>query len=208
MARDEAPPFARGETYYNGGPIDSSNLGGQNLEGKEYTFEVNAPDATGLDAGDPSGRKVVVRVVRNSSGQALKGARVAHYKAEAPQGCHVDGYTFSVGHRAAGVIDEFLPAAGVPSNDLFYLVVQGPTKMTQTHTSAAAIVIDSILVPTAGGAGSVTDDLGGRVTLQDLTGATATLGNNVQNVVGFAGAASATVVDDVFAAVVRRGLFG
>jgi hypothetical protein len=42
MARDEAPPFERGGTYYRGGAIDASNLGGVNLEGKEWRFEDNA----------------------------------------------------------------------------------------------------------------------------------------------------------------------
>jgi hypothetical protein len=208
MARDEAPPFARGETYYNDPTVaanaanDPLGLGGVNLEGKEFVFEVNAPDDPA--GSDTSGRLVRVRVVRNVSGQALKGGRIAVFKAGDPYETQVDGYAFAVGDRPAGVIDEFLPAAGVPNNDLFYLVVDGPTLVTQTHTSAATLAIGSRIVPTAGGAASKTDDLAGRVALQDLTGATAALGNNIQNVIGFAAQANAAVVDAKVKAVVHR----
>jgi hypothetical protein len=208
MARDDAPPFARGETFYNGGLIDPSDplgLGGLNYEGKEFVFEVNAQDqGTGYPAGqDPTGRPIRVRVVRNVSGGALKGGRIAHYKAEDPYECHVDGYCFALGDRPAGVIDEFLPPAGVPNNDLFYVVIDGPTLVQNTHTSPTTFAIGDKIVPTAGGASSVTDDLGGRVAKQDLTGATATLGNNIQHAIGYAAAADNTI-DDKFAAIVHR----
>lgn len=199
MARDDAPPFARGETFANGGPIDSTNLGGVNLEGKEYVFEVNAPDGP---TSDSSGRLIRCRVVRNVSGVNLKPARIAVYKAADPYETQVDGYTYAVGDRPAGVVDEFLPPAGVPNNDLFYLVVEGPTQVTQTHTSNSSLAVGDRLVPTVGGGASKTDDLAGRVLKQDLTGTAATLGNNIQNVVGFSGEVNNTV-DAVVKAVVR-----
>jgi hypothetical protein len=149
-------------------------------------FEVNAPD-------DPSGRLVRVKVVRNVSGQNLKPSRLAVFKALDPYETQVDGYTFAVGDRPAGVIDEFLPAAGVPNNDLFYLVINGPTLVTQPHTGNSNLTIGTRIVPTAGGAANKTDDLAGRVLAQDLTGATATLGNNIQNCIGFARVANNTV---------------
>lgn len=201
MARDEAAPFARGETYYNGGPIDANDLGGPNLEGKEYVFEVNAPDDP--SGADPSGRLVRVRVVRNVSGVNLKPARIAVFKAADPYECQVDGYAFAVGDRPAGVIDEFLPTAGVPNNDLFYIVVEGPTKVTQPHTSNTSLTIGARIVPTAGGGASKTDDLSGRVLGQDLTGTAATLGNNIQNAIGYAAEANNTV-DALIKAVVHR----
>jgi hypothetical protein len=206
MARDEAPPFARGETYANGGPIDANDLGGINLEGKEFVFEPNSQFQGSASQGDndPSGRAIRVRVVRNVSGQALKPARLAVYKAGDPYETRVDGYTYAVGDRPAGVIDEFLPAAGVPNNDLFYLVVDGPTVVTQTHSSAATLAIGDRIVPTAGGASSKTDDLAGRVAKQDLTGATATLGNNLQNAVGYVAEADAATIDKKVKAVVHR----
>ena len=93
MARDETP-LARGETYYNGETIDSNNLGGVNLEGKEFVFEVNAPDD--YAATDPSGRQVRVKVVRNRSGVNLKPARIAHFNPADPYECSVDGYCYGV----------------------------------------------------------------------------------------------------------------
>lgn len=199
MARDECPPFARGETYYNGGTIDTTNLGGPNLEGREYTFEVNAPDDP---AGtDTSGRQVRVKVVRNVSGVNLKGARLAHFSAAstAPYETQVDGYTILPGDRPAGVIDEFLPPAGVPNNDLFYLVISGPTSVTNT-TTATTFAIGDRLVPATAGA-TAGDDLGGRVAVQSLAGATAVLGAQLANCVGFAAAANAAVSNGKFAGV-------
>ena len=208
MARDEAAPFARGETYANGnqeilnaasGPY---GLGGVNLEGKEFVFEPNSQDdstaGSAYSAGfgpDPSGRPIRVKVVRNVSGQNLKPARIARFSAAStnpgPYGTAVDGYATAVGDAVAGVIDEFLPAAGVPNNDLFYVVLSGPTQVQQGATTAATLVIGSAVVPAAYGA-TAGDDLGGRVTLQDLTGATATLGNNIRNEIGIVSTANST----------------
>jgi hypothetical protein len=209
MARDETPPFARGETYYNGGVIDPNDplgLGGENLLGKEFLFEPNSQDqGTGYPAaGDPNGRPIRVRVVRNVSGQALKPGRLAHYNvANGVNGeVGVDGYTAGIADRPAGVIDEFLPAAGVPNNDLFYLVVDGPTQVTTAHTGTISIAQGARLVPATGT--SRTSDDAGRVAVQDLTGATATLAENIMHRVGFADAAAAAV-DTPLAAIVHLG---
>ncbi len=101
MSRDDAPPFPRGETWYNGTTIDPTNLGGPNYEGKEYTCEVNAPDASALvwQQSDQSGRPVRVKVVRNMSGTTLYPARVAHFLAASTASaaeCQVDGYCYQV----------------------------------------------------------------------------------------------------------------
>jgi hypothetical protein len=169
MARDESAPFARGETFYNGSPIDSTNLGGANLEGKEFVFEPNSQDqGTGYPAaGDPAGRPIRVKVVRNRSGGNLKSARVARFEANggsaSPYEGAVDGYCYQATDRPAGVVDEFLPAAGVPNLDLFYIVVEGPTQVTNTHASPTTFAVGDIVITAASGA-SATDDLAGRVT--------------------------------------------
>jgi hypothetical protein len=209
MARDEAPPFARGETWYNlgsSGSIDLADplgLGGVNLEGREYLFEVNSQDqGTGYPAGqDPSGRQIRVKVVRNRSGVNLKPGRIAHFLASSsyPYESAVDGYTFALGDRPAGIVDEFLPAGGVIPNDLFYIVLDGPTKVTQP-ASPTSVAIGDHLVPSTTGS-SATDDLAGRFAKQDLTGSAATLGNNIQNNFGFAAAADNTGNDLVDAVV-------
>ena len=199
MARDESAPFARGETYYNGGTIDLTNLGGINLEGKVFTFEPNSQDnysGTYSNAStDPSGRAVRCKVVRNTSGGNIKPGRVCRFSAAStnngPLGTSVDGYATTTTDLLAGVSDEFLPSAGVPTNDLFYVVIEGPTQVTQGATTAANLAIGSRLVPAAYGA-TAGDNLGGRAALQDLTGATAVLGAQIQNMFGFAASANTT----------------
>jgi hypothetical protein len=192
MARDEAPLIARGSTYHNGDTIDSADLGGHNLEGKEYVFEPNVPiDSTANP--DPSGRATRTKIVRNVSGVSLKPGRIVKYQAAstAPFGCRVDGYAITTSDLVAGVVDEFLPAAGVPNNDLFNLVIDGPSKILSGATTAVAITYGDRLVPAAYGA-TAGDDLGGRLAKQDLTGATAVLGNQINSVVAVAATTAAT----------------
>ncbi|SIO37500.1 hypothetical protein SAMN05444166_4196 [Singulisphaera sp. GP187] len=196
----DAPPFQRGETFYNGGPIDTTDLGGVNYEGMEWTFTDNDPRSTSQSVG--SGRSVTARITRNVSGGNLKGGRLARFKAEDPYESRVDGYTFAVGDRPAGIIDEYLPSAGVPNNDLFWLVIDGPTQFTQLSASAANLVIGDRLVPGAGT--SATNDDAGRVAKQDVTGAAATLANNIQNSVGYSGAVQASTVNAKFSGVIHR----
>lgn len=205
MARDETPPFARGETFSNSqlaSDIDTTNLGGVNLEGKEYVFEVNTPDTPANLQSDSSGRGVRVRVVRNLSTVNLKPGRIAHYKLDDPYECHVDGYTFATADRPAGIVDEYLPTVGVQPNDLFYIVVDGPTTFTQLSASASTFAIGDRAVPGVGT--SATNDDAGRVLVQSQAGATTVLGNMLQNVVGYAGAAQAGTSNAQFKGVVHR----
>lgn len=213
MARDEAPPFARGETITNDfsgntalAEWNDTVLGPAyvNLEGKEFVFEANSQDSeSGFPVAatqNPNGHAVRVKVVRNRSGVNLKPARLVHFDETATAypalagGTNVnletgvDGYTFALADSPAGVVDEFLPAAGVPPYDLFYVVIDGPTLFTNKGT-AATILRGSRLIPATGT--SRTNDDSGRVDLQDLTGATATLAENIQNAVGIAGLANA-----------------
>lgn len=202
MSRDECPPFARGQTFYNGTTKDPVFSDPLNYLGKEYVFEPNAQMAVQQSAAfDSSGRAVRVRVVMNKSGVNLKPSRIARYKVLDPFETQVDGYTSALADRPAGVIDEFLPPAGVPDGDLFYLVVDGPTTITQLSASAATLAIGDRLVPGVGT--SATNDDAGRVNKQDLTGATATLGNNLQNAFAVAGAADAATLNALVKAVVH-----
>lgn len=184
--RGQSPPWERGATFYGGETIDSANLGGSNLLGKTYVFEPATQFGYGTTQ-DQSGRFVTVKVVRNLSGVALKPGRLVVY-ATASTVAHegaVSGYATAASDRPAGIVDEHLPAAGVPANDLFYLVVNGPSKFTTGATTAWAVATGDPLVPVAYGA-TAGDDLGGRAAKQDLTGATAVLGNQLQNVFGYA----------------------
>lgn len=138
MARDEAPPFARGETFYNGATKDPIFSDPINYNGREYTFEPNSPD--GQDTGDSSGRPIRVRVVQNKSGINLLPKRLAGYTAVQPLECVVNGYYHAATDILAGVIDEFLPAAGVANLDFFYVVVEGPTIVALKAANTALVV--------------------------------------------------------------------
>jgi hypothetical protein len=69
MARDEAPPFARGETYFNGTTKDPVFSDPLNYLGKEYVFEPNA------QIGRPVGDRVrLARAGRPGPGRENKSA--------------------------------------------------------------------------------------------------------------------------------------
>jgi hypothetical protein len=201
MARDDAPPFERGSSFYAGGAKEAIFSDPLHYLGKEYVFEPNSEQSSQTGTPDSSGRRVRVKVVQNKSGVALKPGRIAHYKAVDPYETQLDGYTFAVGDRPAGVIDEFLPAAGVADGDLFYIVIDGPTKFTQLSASSSVLAIGDRVVPGTGT--SATNDDAGRVVLQDLSGATTALGANLQNVVGFAAVANNSVENAKIAGIVR-----
>jgi hypothetical protein len=210
MARGDSPPFARGETWSNSDPQVAAYAalygdGGVNIQGKEYIFEPNSQDSETAfpSSNDPCGRPIHVKVVRNKSGINLKPGRLVHYKTDDANGYEVsvDGYCNALADRPAGIVDEFLPAAGVADDDLFYIVIEGPTLVTQPGT-ATSVVVGDRLVP-AGGTGRTNDD-SGRVTKADFTGSAATLAENIVNQVGFC--ASANDVNNAqYAAVVRFG---
>ena len=183
MARNENPPFARGETFYNGETIDTNNLGGLNLEGAEWVFE-DVHATTGVAR---TGRPVRCRVVRNSSGAAMLPKRLAKFEAGALEfGSRCDGYAIASAANtpeAGYPIDEYLPAAGVPTNDLFWIVIEGPAEViTSIADMAADLSIGGWAVAVTAATSQATT--AGRIIPQLLTGATAPLASNVQNRVG------------------------
>jgi hypothetical protein len=187
MARDENPPFSRGETFYNGGTIDTNDLGGENLEGKEYVFEDVNP-TTGVAR---SSRPVRVRVVRNTAAIALLPKRVARFEAGANEyGSRIDGYATTT--AAEGYpIDEYLPSAGVPVNDLCYIVVEGPAVvLTSLSDLSADVAVGAWMVAITGATSGATTS--GRLRNIDLTGATQPLADMVLNRIGRALSAATT----------------
>jgi len=192
MARDENPIFGRGETFYGGGTIDANNLGGINLEGKEWEFEdINPTTKTArLD-----GRKVRCRCVRNVSGGALLPKRLALLQDTAGKNSgRVAGYasgTAADTPQQGYPIDEFLPAAGVPANDLFWIVVEGPAVvLTSLADMATDLAVGEFVVAATAATSQATT--AGRVIPQLLSGATARLAANIQNRVGRAHTAKTT----------------
>jgi hypothetical protein len=166
-------PFARGKVFGI-----TSSTDGAGLLGQEFIVEDKDPS-------DPtkkrSNRLVHLKVVRNSSGITLLPKRLARYKA-ATVNTEVDGYPAAVATWFAGVIDEFLPSAGVATNEVFYIVTKGPSNCLTDIGAPDDIVADDVLVSIAGATSQSTT--AGRVDLQVLTGATAVLAVQVQNRVG------------------------
>lgn len=79
--------------------------------------------------------------VKNTSGGALLPKTLVKFKAGAIL-TEVDGSADDASVRV-GVVDEYLPAAGVPVNEVFWVVVKGPTtilKTTGAAISAGAMV--------------------------------------------------------------------
>lgn len=152
MARDEAPPFGRGETFFNGGTTDSTS--GQQHEGKVWEFE-DIDYTPGTVGAKPArtNRSVKCMVVRNASGGALLPKRVAKMQTS---NSPVHAFTGQVqGYAGVGdfgfPIDEFLPAAGVPANDLFWVVVEGPAKVTTAASGTTTIPVGAFAIAAANG---------------------------------------------------------
>jgi hypothetical protein len=197
-------PFDRGSTFFGGViPDGTAYLEGKNLEGKEYL--TNEPDSNG-----GTSREVWLKIVRNVASIALPPKRCAKYLADGtvPLGTRCDGLIHAVGDTPAGIVDHLLPSSGIPIGDLGYLVIEGPTIGTSVHSTFSGVAVGDRLVPGTGTT-TVSSDAG-ELQKQDLTGTTATLGNNIQNVVGFADAAVAnTAVDtDIPMVVALRSRMG
>lgn len=163
MARHESPPFGRGETFFNGGTVDSTS--GENLEGMEWEFEDLDYSSTG-SLKPRTNRKVRCRIVRNSSGIALLPKRLVSFKAGSFNK-QVDGYANVTSEPHAYPVDEWLPAAGVPANDLFWIVVEGPAVcLTDPANGEGNSIAEGDLVvalTAANSTASGTTGVGGRI---------------------------------------------
>ena len=125
----------RGKTYLTGPnrTADATATTSIAIDGIIKTFkDLDYTGTAGAQTRAPrSGGEVTCILVRNDSGIALLPGRVAIWKAGAV-GKRVDGYLAEdalVGTRLsipAGIVDEFLPTAGVADDDYFWLVVRGP----------------------------------------------------------------------------------
>lgn len=93
-------------------------------EGQEFTYP--DVDHTVHGPGLPrSGRVIVMRLVRNTSGITLLPGRSVVWEA-GHLGTRVSGYSRLSNARVAGIVDEALPASGVPDGALFLIARKGP----------------------------------------------------------------------------------
>lgn len=194
MARDEAPPFERGHTFFDGGTIpaaDSGGLyGGENLEGKEYEFE---------DTVYNTGVRVRVRVVRNNSAVTIPPKTSVAFDTATPAfGTKIQGLTRTDAQYSAGIADELL-VNPVPQNDLFYIVVRGPSAYLQDRAGGVnnpVNVGDPLIALTAVTTGATTAGRLYSALIADITASTTgsqlALANAIQNRVGRAMSAATT----------------
>lgn len=189
-------PFPIGTTYSQNGTAAATD--GQELEGKEFWVEdlnyTSQPfSARAYDNNNGAGKYKRVRIVRNISTITLQAARLVTFKF-GNYGRQVDGYCTSTAQEAFPV-DEFLPY-NVPLNDLFYIVTSGFAGVycaldaaSAQGLSQAATTQVTVVALTAATSQATT---AGRMAAQDLTGATALLGNQIQNRIGLALSARTT----------------
>lgn len=127
------PGFARGQVLgILWKAYDADNGDGSNVVGTRKVFRDENPKTGALN----SNRTVECIAVKNTSGSALIPGAVAKFK-DAAILSEVDGLA-TTSTALMGVVDEYLPTAGVPDGEIFWLVVSGPSTVTKTATSVAA----------------------------------------------------------------------
>ena len=196
------PPFGLGQTLGVTTPNDSlvgiSGSYGDNWAGcvKEFT------DVNPITGQVRSNRRKVCIAVRNTSAAALLPKRVVRL---AGTGTALfgaaDGYASVANDALVGVVDEFLPAAGVAVNDVFWVTVDGPTEVSAALSGSEITVRGALSVITAATSGAVT---AGRVTLSPLSSATTGSGDNGIGVIGYAASVGATTGTAVLALIRTR----
>ena len=178
MARNENPPFGRGETWFSG--VGATNTDPVAVVGKEWLFEDIDPTTRAVR----SNKYVRCRAVRNSSAITLLPRRIAQFSTTAGSFSHeVTGYTTTVAARGY-LIDEYLPATGVVANDVFWIVVEGPAEGITDLAAVDTINVGDKLVALTAVTSQATT--AGRVDLLDTTGATSLLANQVMHYLGHA----------------------
>lgn len=203
MGLQADPPFGLGQTLGVTSVNDSlygisSGSYGDNWCGavKEFT------DVNPITGQVRSNRRKVCIAVRNTSGVALLPKRVVRLAGTgtALYGA-ADGYASVANESLCGVVDEFLPAAGVAANDVFWVTVDGPTEVAVALSGSDVAVRDRLSVVTAAAS---TSNTAGRVTVSPLSSSTAGANDNGIGVIGFAASAGATTGSAVLALVKTR----
>jgi hypothetical protein len=139
------PWFGRGQTL----GVNSVDAG-DSVTGSQKVFTDTDPRTNNAGV-FLSNRPVTCIAVRNTSGGPLLPGAVVKFKKAAILD-EVDGVAAASTDAPLGVVDEYLPAAGVANLDVFWLVVSGPTAIT----TAAALTAGSLVTATAGAAATGT----------------------------------------------------
>lgn len=195
MSLFDDPPFALGQTL---GVTSATD--GKNWVGAVKTF----PDVNPITGVVRSNRVKTCVAVRNTSGAALLPKRVVAFDtttAGLASFTETKGYTAVTNEERVGVVDEYLPAAGVAANDVYWVTVEGPTEVAVALSGADIAVGDRLAAITAVSAGATT---AGRVTKSGVAAATTGAGDNSLGVLGRACSTGATTGSAVLAIVRTR----
>lgn len=189
------PPFALGQTL---GVTSATD--GANWVGAVKQF----PDVNPTTGRVRSNRVKTCVAVRNTSGAALLPKRVVTFDTTT---AGLAGFTETKGYSAVtnaervGVVDEYLPAGGVASNDVYWVTVEGPTEVAVALSGSDIAVGDRLAAITAVTVGATT---AGRVTASGVGAATTGAGDNALGVIGRACSTGATTGAAVLAIVKTR----
>ena len=185
-------PFKRGQTYYNGNvPTSTYWKESAMIEGMEGIFEDLAPaTARGQVLVKRSGRPVRCRVVRNvTAGETALLPKMVVTYASTYRLRRVIGMVCILDAECAGVVDEFLPAAGVAYGDLFWIVVEGQTLVNRGRESNVIAAEDWLCGQTAATTNAAT---AGSVYTYAITGDTTVQSKCDLNRIGWAVSAKTT----------------
>lgn len=169
-------------------PSSSADYTGIHLEGAIRVFRIKAlADKTQL----VSQADLSCMLVRNAGAANLLPGRMVTWAAGYYKR-RVDGYSRLTATVVAGVVDPYGPAAGFRVGDLFWMAFKGPSYLKTDLAGGANNLLPegTVLVALTGATSGATT--AGRVAPQDLTGATAVLGAQLQNKVGVALSARTT----------------
>lgn len=167
---------SRGKTYLTGPnrTADATGTTSKSIEGLVKTFaDLDYSTAGGVLAPRSQG-EVTCILVRNTSGIALLPKRLVTWKV-GQRGKQVDGYADFCPDRAiAGVVDEWLPAAGVADDDYFWLTVRGPSLvLTAIEADGTNVIeVDDWLVNSTGANSTATTVSGRAIPAVSVAGLT------------------------------------
>lgn len=134
-------PFPRGTTAYGGNTIDSNNLLFGNQIGQVRCFPDNNPNGT-----VNSGLEVVAIAMRNkTAGALLPGQAVLFSSTVGETGATIT--QSGTPNVFFGIVDEYLPAAGCPVNDVCWIVVRGP--VLANITTSLGVSVGQLFMPSA-----------------------------------------------------------
>lgn len=183
------PPMPLGSTLKGTDPSDSTRLINTERLGQVFIHQSSTRVDTlpGTTLGRRAGKPVIAVLLRNEAGIALLPKRVALCKNTAGYSpiTAVDGYAAgAVASPNCVIIDEFLPAAGVADDDIFWGVIGGPVHvllaMLGADMASGFAVGDPVVASTGTTTGATTS---GRVGNIAFTAATA--GNTSNGYDGF-----------------------